>query len=222
MAEGASAATFPGFVDPCVPVERKASPSGEDWLHEIKHDGYRGQAHFHDGTAAVFTRRGNDWAARMPTIAASIRALPVNNVILDGELVAIEAKGQSVFYELPSAITAKSTRVKARLIYYAFDLLYLDGFDLRGAPLSERKRVLQTLLHSTSGVQLIKYVDHISGGGDLVFEHACKLGLEGIVSKRTNSPYRSGRSSDWLKIKCPAWRDANRDRYEKMRRTPPQ
>lgn len=183
MAEGASAAIFQGFVDPCVPIERKAPPSGEDWLHEIKHDGYRAQAHFHDGSAAVFTRRGNDWAARMPTIAASIRALPVNNVILDGELVAVDAKGQAVFYELPSAITTKPTRVKARLIYYAFDLLYLDGFDLRDAPLSARKRVLQTLLESTSGVQLIKYVDHICGNGGLVFEHACKLGLEGIVSK---------------------------------------
>lgn len=216
MAEGASAAIFPGFVDPCVPIEREAPPSGEDWLHEIKHDGYRAQAHFHDGSAAVFTRRGNDWAARMPTIAASIRALPVNNAILDGELVAVDAKGQVVFYELPSAITTKPTRVKARLIYYAFDLLYLDGFDLRGAPLTDRKRVLQTLLESTSGVQLIKYVDHICGDGDLVFEHACKLGLEGIVSKRADSTYRSGRCSNWVKVKSPQWRERNRDRFERM------
>jgi bifunctional non-homologous end joining protein LigD len=112
--------------------------------------------------------------------------------------------GARPFYGLPSAITAKPTRIKARLVYYAFDLLYLDGFDLRGATLSDRKRVLQALLESSTGVQLIKYVDHIGGEGDVVFEHACKLELEGIVSKRSDSTYRSGRCSDWIKVKCPA------------------
>jgi bifunctional non-homologous end joining protein LigD len=199
-----------------VPVERKAPPDGDVWLHEVKHDGYRAQAHFHHGAAAVFTRRGSDWATRMPTIAASLTALPVNNIILDGELVAVDAKGQAVFYELPSAITAKPTRVKARLVYYAFDLLYLDGFDLRGAQLVDRKRVLQALLEATGGVQLIKYVDHIAGNGEIVFQHACKLGLEGIVSKRGDGAYRSGRCSDWIKVKCPARHEANRDRYGKM------
>jgi bifunctional non-homologous end joining protein LigD len=216
--EGALAAPFPGFVDPCCPVERKHPPSGEQWLHEIKHDGYRAQAHFHEGAVNVFTRRGHDWAARMPTIAASVRALPVNNIVLDGELVAVDAAGRAVFYELPAAITTKPTRVKARLIYYAFDLLYLDGFDLRGAALVDRKRVLQALLENTSGVQLIKYVDHIEGDGELVLQHACRLELEGIVSKRANDVYRSGRCTDWVKTKCPAWREANRDRFEKLSR----
>jgi bifunctional non-homologous end joining protein LigD len=191
-------------------------PSGDGWLHEIKHDGYRAQAQFYDGAAHVYTLRGNDWAARMPTIAASITSLPVNNIILDGELVAVDAKGNALFYELPSAITAKPTRVKARLVYYAFDLLYLDGFDLCGADLADRKRVLAALLENTSGAQLIKYVDHIPGDGELVFEHVCKLGLEGIVSKRADTPYRSGRSTDWIKTKCPGWKEANKDRFEKM------
>lgn len=133
MAEGARAAPFPGFVDPCVPVERKAPPRGDTWLHEIKHDGYRAQAHFHEGAAAIFTSDASDWAARMPTIAASLRALPVNNAILDGELVAVDAAGKAVSYELPPPMPAKPTRIKARLIYYAFDLLYLDGFDLRSS-----------------------------------------------------------------------------------------
>ena len=216
--EGATAAPFPGFVEPFCPVERKIPPSGGTWLHEIKHDGYRAQAQFSDGTAQIFTRRGNDWAARMPTIAASVKALPVNNVILDGELVAVDAKGQAVFYELPSAISAKATRVKARLIFYAFDLLYLDGFDLRGAALIDRKRVLEALLDNTSGAQLIKYVEHIEGDGELVLAHACKLGLEGIVSKRADAIYRSGRRADWIKTKCPAWREANRDRFERLSR----
>lgn len=152
----------------------------------------------------------------MPTIAASLNALPINNIILDGELVAVDAKGQAIFYELPSNLTAKPARVKGRLVYYAFDLLYLDGFDLRGAPLIDRKRVLEALLGNTAGVQLIKYVDHIPGDGELVLEHVCKLGLEGIVSKRADAAYRSGRSSDWIKTKCPAWKEANKDRFEKM------
>lgn len=214
--EGAAPAPFPGFVEPCCPVERKEPPSGDDWLHEIKHDGYRAQAHFHDAAVNVFTRRGHEWAARMPTIAASVKALPVNNVILDGELVAVDAKGQAVFYELPAAITTKPTRVTARLIYYAFDLLYLDGFDLRGAALADRKRVLQALVDNASGMHLIKYVDHIEGDGELVLQHACKLGLEGIVSKRASAGYRSGRSAGWIKTKCAAWREANRDRFEKI------
>jgi bifunctional non-homologous end joining protein LigD len=213
--DGAKAASFPGFIAPCAPTERKVPPDGDGWLHEIKHDGYRAQAHVHEGAVSVFTR-GNDWAARMPPIAASVRALPVNNVVLDGELVAVDAKGQAVFYELPSAITAKPTRVTARLVYYAFDLLYLDGFDLRGGAQIDRKSVLEALLANTSGVQLIKNVDHIAGNGALVLEHACKLALEGIVSKRADAPYRSGRSTDWIKTKCAAWREANRDRFEKM------
>ena len=214
--EGAKASTFPGFVEPCCPVERKIAPSGDTWLHEIKHDGYRAQAQFSDGVARIFTRRGNDWAARMPTIAASVKALPVNNIILDGELVAVDAKGQAVFYELPSAITTKPARVKARLVYYVFDLLYLDGFDLRGAALIDRKRVLEALLDNTPGTQLIRYVEHIEGDGEVVLAHACKIGLEGIVSKRADAPYRSGRCPEWIKTKCPAWREANRDRFEKM------
>ncbi|MTD93107.1 hypothetical protein GIW81_02025 [Hyphomicrobium sp. xq] len=214
--EGAKPAAFPGFVEPCAPTQWKIPPSGDDWLHEIKHDGYRAQAQFCEGSARVYTRRGNDWAARMPTVAASLIALPVNNVILDGELVAVDAKGQAVFYELPSSLTAKPTRIKGRLVYYAFDLLYLDGFDLRGAALIDRKRVLEALLDNTSGVQLIRYVDHIGGDGELVLEHACKLGLEGVVSKRADAAYRSGRSTDWIKTKCPTWKDANRERFEKM------
>ena len=152
----------------------------------------------------------------MPTIAAAVSALPVKSVILDGELVAVDAKGKPVFYELPAAVAAKPSRVKARLIYYAFDLLYLDGYDLRGAPLIERKRLLEALLDNARGLQLIKYVEHIEGDGAAVLEHVCKLDLEGIVSKRADAPYRSGKRPEWIKTKCPAWREANKDRFEKM------
>lgn len=219
MADGSKPLPFPGFVEPCCPTAKKVPPSGDGWVHEIKFDGYRCQAQFYDGAARIFTRRGHDWASRMPTIAASITAIPVNNIVLDGELVAVDAKGNAVFYELPSGLSSKPTRVKARLIYYAFDLLYLDGFDLRGAGLIERKRVLAALLAEAKGTQLIKYVDHFDGDGATVLAHACKLGLEGIVSKRADSRYRSGRRPEWVKVKCEAWKVANRDRFEKMDRT---
>ena len=128
----------------------------------------------------------------------------------------VDAKGKTAFYELPTAVSAKNSRVKARLVYYAFDLLYLDGIDLRGAPLLGRKGILETLLVNARGMQLIKYVDHLEGLGAMVLEHVCKLELEGIVSKRADAPYRSGKRPEWIKTKCPAWREANRDRFEKM------
>ena len=213
--EGAKQAPFPGFIEPCCPTPRKEPPAGDGWLHEIKHDGYRAQAHLDAGTR-IFTRRGNDWAARMPTISAAVRALPVKSVILDGELVAVDAKGQPVFYELPAAVAARPSRVTARLIYYAFDLLYLDGYDLRAAPLIERKRLLEALLDNARGLQLIKYVESLEADGAVVLEHVCKLDLEGIVSKRADAPYRSGKRPEWIKTKCPAWREANKDRFEKL------
>ncbi len=199
--DGALAAPFPGFIAPCCPCERRTPPGGETWLHEIKHDGTRAQVHFSNG-AWIYTSRADQWAARMPTIAACVQALPVNNIILDGKLVAIDAKGQPMVYELPPASPAKPTRVTARLVYYAFDLLYLDGFDLRGASLLGRKRVLAALLDTATGEQRIKYVDHIAGDGKLVLQHACKLGLEGVVSKRADAPYRSGRCTDWITTTC--------------------
>ena len=166
----------------------------------------------------AFTRRGYDWAAGMPTVAAAVKALPVKSVILDGELVAVDAKGKPVFYELPAAVAAKPSRVTARLIYYAFDLLYLYGHDLRDVALADRKQLLEALLENARGPQLIKNVEHIEGDGALILEHVCKLHLEGIVSKRSDAPYRSGKSPEWIKTKCPAWREANKDRFEKMGR----
>jgi bifunctional non-homologous end joining protein LigD len=177
------------------------------------HDGYRVQAHFY-GEPHIYTRRGNEWAARVPTIAAALKALPANNLILDGELVALDLKGRESFYEMRGEL---KVRLKARLVYYAFDLLYLDGFDLRRAALIERKRVLAGLL-SGAGLNLIRFCEHIEADGATVLEHACKLGLEGIVSKRADAPYRSGTRPEWVKAKCDAWRETNKDRGELFRR----
>jgi ATP-dependent DNA ligase len=207
--DGATQAPFPRFIEPCNPTLRKTPPSGEGWLHEIKHDGYRVQAHF-DGEPRIFTRRGNEWAGRMASMAAALKALPANNLVLDGELVALDAKGQEAFYELPTEL---KMRVNARLVLWAFDLLHLDGFDLRHAPLIERKRVLAELLKGP-GLGLIRFCEHIEGDGATVLEHACKLGLEGIVSKRVDAPYRSGTRPEWVKTKCATWREANRERYK--------
>ena len=168
-------------------------PSGDGWLHEIKHDGYRAQAQLHEG-ARIFTRRGYDWAARMPTIAAAVRSLPVKSVILDGELVAVDAKGQAVFYELARRDGRAPTRIAARLLYYAFDLLYLDGYDLRGAPLVERKRLLETLLDNTRGLQLIKYVDHIDGDGAVCWSTPASCSSRG--SCRSAPTRRIARAGD--------------------------
>jgi bifunctional non-homologous end joining protein LigD len=171
------------------------------------------QAQFCEGSARVYTRRGNDWAARMPTIPASLTALPVKQrhprwrAGRDGASgvlrAAAEPHGQADARQRPARLLRIRSVVPRRL-------------RPAGAALIDRKRVLEALLDDTSGVQLIRYVDHIGGDGELVLEHACKLGLEGIVSKRADARYHSGRSTDWLKTKCAAWKEANCDRFEKM------
>ena len=213
MLPGAKARPFPGFIEPCAPTLRKAPPVGDGWVHEIKHDGYRAQAQF-DRTARVYTRRGNDWADRMPNIEGAIASLPVNNIVLDGELVAIDIKGKPDFHALRSAL-ARGSRSPASLVYFAFDLLHLDGFDLRAAPLIERKRVLSELLASAGAkAERLIYCDHIEGDGVVVLESACALGLEGIVSKQAAASYRSGKRSEWVKTKCAAWMATNRQRFQ--------
>ena len=167
-------------------------------------------------TASRASTRGEATSGRRACRQSPLRSKLYRRttLILDGELVALDRTGKPSFYELPSEL---KVRVKARLVYYAFDLLYLDGFDLRRAPLVGRKRVLAELL-SGVGLNLIRFSEHIEGDGATVLEHACKLGLEGIVSKRADAPYRSGTRPEWVKTKCDAWREANRDRWEKLQR----
>ncbi len=212
VAEGARPAPFPGFVAPCQPVLRKVPPPGEGWFHEIKHDGYRAQAQF-DKRARILMRRGADWAERMPGIAAALAGLPANNVVLDGEVVAVGETGLPVFGDLAAGL--RKRRPSGRVVYYAFDLLYLDGFDLRGVALAERKRVLRAFLKD-SRQRRILYCDHLTGDGAEILEKACALGLEGIVSKRADAPYRSGKRPEWIKTKCAAWRAVNRGRWREF------
>jgi bifunctional non-homologous end joining protein LigD len=194
---GAKPAPFPGFVEPCHPTLREEAPSGGRWVHEVKFDGYRMQAHLRNRHPAIYTRRAYDWTRRFQTIADALRALPSKDLILDGEAIVADARGIPDFGLLHADLAAGRND---RLLYYAFDLLYLDGFDLRGARLAERKRLLSELL--AGAYERILYAEHLEGDGVEIYQRACAMGLEGIVSKQQDAPYRSGRTESWIKVKC--------------------
>jgi bifunctional non-homologous end joining protein LigD len=200
-AKGRKVAAIPDFVAPqlCTPVDRP--PAGEGWCHEIKFDGYRVQLRVEDGEATLKTRKGLDWTEKFQAIANEGSALP--DVLVDGEIVALDHDGAPDFSTLQAALSDGKTD---DLIFFAFDLLFADGMDLRGLPLAERKAQLKKLLEarSRSKAGLIRYVEHFETGGDAVLQSACKLSLEGIVSKKLSAPYRSARSEDWTKAKCRA------------------
>jgi bifunctional non-homologous end joining protein LigD len=184
------------YIDPLDPTSVEHPPTGDDWIHEIKFDGYRAQAHKGDGRVTVFSRRGYNWTDRFGLIGELTGRLPAESVILDGEVVFIGHNGKPDFAGLRSALGRKSDR----LHLYAFDLLFLDGKDWRGKPLLDRKRRLEALLQGAP--PQLQYVEHMQGDSRLIVKHACKLGLEGIVSKQVDSPYNSGRQESWRKSKC--------------------
>jgi bifunctional non-homologous end joining protein LigD len=185
-----------GFVAPCIPSLAHKPPSGPDWVHEIKHDGYRLIVRRDGKVVRLFTRRGHDWTDRYPAIAAAAATkLRAKSFTLDGEAVVSGPDGVAVF----DALHRRHRAADATL--YAFDLLELNGKDLRPLPLVERKAKLARLLaRAPLG---IVFSEHTDQDGATVFRHACKLGLEGIFSKRLSAPYRSGPSRDWLKTKNP-------------------
>jgi bifunctional non-homologous end joining protein LigD len=199
--KGKKIAAMPDFVAPelCTPVERP--PNGEGWCHEIKFDGYRVQLRVEDGDARLKTRKGLDWTDKFQAIAKEGSSLP--DALIDGEIVALDHNGAPDFSTLQAAISDGKTD---NLIFYAFDLLFADGEDLRSVPLGERKARLKKLLETRARnkSKLIRYVEHFETGGEAILQSACKLSLEGIVSKKLSAPYRSGRSEDWTKAKCRA------------------
>jgi bifunctional non-homologous end joining protein LigD len=200
-AKGRKVAAMPDFVAPelCVSVDRP--PSGEGWCHEIKFDGYRVQLRVEDGEATLKTRKGLDWTDKFQAIAKEASALP--DGLIDGEIVALDHNGAPDFSTLQAALSDGKTD---GLIFYAFDLLFADEEDIRRVPLGERKAQLKKLLEARpkAKARLIRYVEHFETGGDAVLQSACKLALEGIVSKKLSAPYRSGRSENWTKAKCRA------------------
>ena len=188
---------MPGFVAPQLAAARARAPSGDKWLHEIKYDGYRVQLHVDRQRRTIFTRTGLDWTKRFSVIAGAFD-IPVERAILDGEIVVIK-DGRTSFAELQAEL-AKGNQ--DRLLFYAFDLLYLEGFDLREAALVERKRILKMLFDETGLQNPIIYSEHLQTDGNEMLAHACKLKFEGIISKTAEAPYRSGRSNAWIKVKC--------------------
>jgi bifunctional non-homologous end joining protein LigD len=198
---GKKVAAMADFVAPqlCASVDRP--PDGEAWCHEIKFDGYRVQLRVEDGEATLKTRKGLDWTDKFQAIAKEGSSLP--DALIDGEIVALDHNGAPDFSTLQAALSDGKTD---NLIFFAFDLLFADGEDLRRLPLGERKQQLKQLLEARSKgkARLIRYVEHFETGGDAILQSACKLSLEGIVSKKLSAPYHSGRSENWTKAKCRA------------------
>lgn len=184
---------MPGFIKPQLATLKSKAPKGPQWLHEIKYDGYRVQIHLNKGKKKVFTRNGLDWTKRFSIIAGALD-LP-GQAVIDGEVVVIK-DGRTNFSELQAELAAGG---QDRLVFYAFDLLYRDGFDLRPARQVDRKGALENLLEGIEAP--IVYSEHLIGDGQEMFEHAAKLNWEGIVSKNADAPYRSDRNEAWLKIK---------------------
>ena len=198
--KGARKARMPDFVEPMLATLATAAPTGERWLHEIKFDGYRLQARIEAGRVKLLTRSGLDWTARFgKAVPAALAALPVGRAILDGELVVEAASGASDFSALQADLGEGRTD---RFLFYAFDILHLDDHDLRAVPLTGRKALLEQVL-TEAGPEL-RYSGHFDEGGAMVLRHACRLSLEGIVSKLRDGPYRSGRTKSWIKSKCSA------------------
>ncbi|HLJ10567.1 MAG TPA: DNA ligase D, partial [Planctomycetaceae bacterium] len=188
---------LPASMEPALARTTPRPPAGNSWLHEIKFDGYRMLAWLDHGQVRLRTRNGHDWTARFPEIADELSRLPANLALLDGEVVALDASGASSFPALQQVLSSRRTSV---LVYCLFDALNMEGFDLRSVPHEQRKALLGELLAKTDGKRL-HFVEHIRGGGAEFFVHCRELGLEGIISKRAQSPYPSGRSDDWLKLK---------------------
>jgi bifunctional non-homologous end joining protein LigD len=193
--EGAKPAEMPGFIKPQLATLKSKAPKGVQWLHEIKYDGYRVQLHTSRGRKMVFTRNGLDWTKRFSAIAGAFEV--PGQAIVDGEVVVIK-EGRTNFSELQAELAGGR---QSRLEYYAFDLLYLDGYDLRAVAQIERRRLLKALIDRYELELPVRYSEHLTGDGQEMFAHAAKLNWEGIISKNADAPYRSDRNEGWLKIK---------------------
>jgi len=191
---------MPGFIEPCLATLRSTPPAGEEWVHEVKFDGYRLQAHVARGAAKMLTRSGLDWTARFgKPIAGALATLPCGQAVIDGEVVVISDSGATSFAGLQAALSQGRPDL---MTFYAFDLLHLDGEDLRAEPLVERKARLQDLLAGSEENGPLRYSEHFAEPGKTMLSHVCRMGLEGVLSKRADAPYRSGRGYDWIKSKC--------------------
>lgn len=199
---GARKAKLPAFVRPQLATLLDSVPQGDEWLHEIKFDGYRILCRIDNRRAKFLTREAQDWTGRFGALVEAAQGLPVHQVLLDGEVVALEANGTTNFQLLQNSLRQKNTAI---LVYFVFDLLYLDGSDLTPCPLRDRKKILEKILkpkRAKKALSSLRYSEHWIGQGYELYQESCRKGLEGIISKKADQPYRSGRSRDWLKVKC--------------------
>jgi bifunctional non-homologous end joining protein LigD len=188
---------MPGFIQPCDPTLQECAPVGGNWVYEIKTDGYRAQVHIRDGDVTIYSRSGYDWTEQFAPIAKAAATLKVRSAIIDGEAAVLGNTGLPDFQALRRNFGNPESK---RLLYHAFDLLHLNGADLRPATLLERKRALKSVLQKAPST--LVYVDFLEEDGTRIFQHACRMGLEGIVAKRVDAAYRSGRQDSWIKLKC--------------------
>ncbi|TAX99126.1 ATP-dependent DNA ligase [Rhizobium leguminosarum] len=193
---------MPARVEPCLALLRAKPPKGDDWVYEIKWDGYRLAVHIEPTGIRILTRGGHDWTHRFPAIKLAAMWLPVGTAILDGEAVVLDEQGRSDFGLLQQSLGGRGgKKMSSDAIFMAFDLLYFDGHDLRNSELDMRRHLLEDLVPASEQGD-IRLSEEIEADGDHLLASACEHGLEGIIAKRRDAPYRSGRLGDWLKIKC--------------------
>lgn len=195
---GARKAAMPHFIPPQLATLVKDPPTGDQWLHELKYDGYRFLCHVDNGKVRFWTRNQKDWTAKFPNLSRAVKLFPVTSAIFDGEVVVFDSKHLSSFQKLQHELG----RSDNKLVFEVFDLMYLDGFDLTRCTLENRKLLLKNLFEPLQPQGPIRYSDHIEGNGETFFAKACEHGLEGIVSKLAAAPYESSRNRSWVKSKC--------------------
>ncbi|TAX45913.1 ATP-dependent DNA ligase (plasmid) [Rhizobium leguminosarum] len=194
--------SMPDRIKPCLALLKSRPPKGDDWVYEIKWDGYRLTVHVEPTGIRILTRGGHDWTDRFPAIKQAALWLPVGTAILDGEAVVLDEQGRSDFGLLQQSLGGRGgKKSSSEAILMAFDLLYFDGHDLRNSELDMRRHLLEDLVPAGE-VGDIRLSEEIEADGDQLLASACELGLEGIIAKQRRAPYRSGRGGDWVKIKC--------------------
>jgi bifunctional non-homologous end joining protein LigD len=195
---GVRKAPMPEFISPQLATLADKPPVGDQWLNELKFDGYRMLCHLNRGTVRFWSRSQKDWTHKFPRLGKAIKEFPATSAILDGEVVAVDSKGRASFQKLQQAMKAGDSG----FVFHIFDVIYLDGFSLTRTPLRERKNVLAQLFELVDAKGPLRYSDHVEGNGAKFFKEACAYGIEGIVSKLAESVYESTRSRSWIKVKC--------------------